>query len=104
MRAAVVLALMLGVLTPSGVWAGGEARLAADASAAMGSPAGALCQLVRDCAKAEKTFSGGWFAAADRAPSLLITAAAVEAIAPASPPHAVAIDSPPLAPRPPPLS
>jgi hypothetical protein len=104
MRAVFVFALILSVAAPplaSSIAAAASASGAAES--ALAPPAGALCKLVRDSAKAEKTFSGGWFAAAQRVAMVPTIAFADDAIAHAPQLHALAIDSPPLAPRPPPL-
>ena len=104
MRAVVVLALLLSVSTPPGLWhANAEAASKGASTAAMGSPANALCQLVRDCAKAEKTFSSGWFAAVDRTSGIQLGDSVDLPLWFAPPLHAIAIDCPPLAPRPPPV-
>lgn len=103
MRAAFVLALILGVAAPPVVSSiAAAASPAGAAESALAPPAGALCKLVRDSAKAEKTFSNGWFAATAHTPALPAPSDANEAFAHASPLHSLAIDSPPLAPRPPP--
>ena len=105
MRAAFVLALILSVAAPPLA-----SSLAAAASpvgateSAMAPPAGALCKLVRESAKAEKTFSSGWFAAPERAASLPSLGVADTDVPPSSPLHAIGFDAPPLAPRPPPIS
>src|SRR5688572_4876111 len=99
MRASFVLALLLSVATPPGMWhINAEASPHGAATAAMGSPAGALCQLVRDSAKAEKTFSGGWFAATERTSQLQLADSFDISIAFESRSNAIAIDCPPLAP------
>jgi len=104
MRAAFILALVLNVAAPPAVWpVSGTATPTSAADSAMASPAGALCQLVRDSAKAEKTFSNGWFAAAPHTATLPGPSDANDAFVPASQLRSLAIDSPPLAPRPPPL-
>ena len=104
MRAAFVLALMLSVAAPPlASLMVAAATSAAAAESALAPPAGALCKLVRDSAKAEKTFSNGWFAAPQRVATLPAIAFADDAIAPAPQLHAIAIDLPPLAPRPPPI-
>jgi hypothetical protein len=104
MRAAVVLALILSVAAPPLVssMAAAASPIGA-AESAMAPPAGGLCKLVRDSAKAEKTFSNGWFAAPQRVATMPAIASAEGAIAPAPQLHAFAIDALPLAPRPPPL-
>jgi hypothetical protein len=106
MRAVIVLALLLSVATPPGLWpASADASSGSGAaSALMGSPAGALCQLVRDSAKADQTFSTGWLPALDRASSLPLVVDSHHPVAHASLLHAIAIDCPPLSPRPPPLN
>jgi hypothetical protein len=103
MRAAFVLALILNVAAPPDWPVGGTATPTSAADSAMASPAGALCQLVRDSAKAEKTFSNGWFAAATHTATLPAPSDADDAFVHASQLRSLAIDSPPLAPRPPPL-
>ena len=104
MRAAFVLALLLSLATPPGLWpAGDSASPHQGGAAAMSAPAGALCQLVRDTATAEKTHSGGWCAAIERASSLSLPIDSDHPRPHASQLHAIAIDSPPLAPRPPPF-
>ena len=105
MRAAFVVALLLSLATPPGVWQTRPETTAGKgaAAAAMSSPAGAICQLVRDFAKADKTFSGGWLPAVDRAgvPRVLDFD---HPLAHASLLRAIAIDCPPLSPRPPPAA
>jgi hypothetical protein len=104
MRAAFVLALLFSLAAPPGVWSAGvNAPPQQDgALSGMSAPPGVLCQIVRDSAKAEKTFSGGWSAAIERAPSLAGPLDSDHPSAHASQRRALAIDSPPLAPRPPP--
>jgi hypothetical protein len=105
MRAAFVLALILSVTTPplaSLMVAATSPAVAAES--ALAPPAGALCKLVRESAKAEKTFANGWFAAPQRLEVLPALAYADDVIAHAPQLHALAIDLPPLAPRPPPIS
>jgi hypothetical protein len=104
MKAAVVLALLLGVITPPGVWPGSTdtSQGKGAASAAMSSPTGALCQLVRDSAQTGKTCAGGWLPALPPAASTAIAVDSDHPIAHASLLHAIAIDCPPLSPRPPP--
>jgi hypothetical protein len=106
MRAAFVLALLLSLVTPPGVWQTAPDSSAGKgaATAAMGSPAGAVCQLVRDFAKADKTFSSSWLPALDRASSFPLVVDFDHPIAHASLLHAIAIDCPPLSPRPPPVA
>lgn len=103
MRAAFVLALILHVVAAPAVWpsAGHGAPVGATESV-MAPPAGALCQLVRESARAEKTFSNGWLAAPPGAATLPAPSDANAAPAHASPLLSLAIDSPPLAARPPP--
>jgi hypothetical protein len=104
MRAAFVLALILSVAAPPLASSMAAAATAVGATeSALAPPAGALCKLVRDSAKAEKTFSSGWFAAPQRVAMLPSIAFTNDAIAHAPQLHALAIDIPPLAPRPPPL-
>src|SRR5688500_2818042 len=104
MRAVLVLALVLNVAAPPAAWpAAGTAAPVSATDSAMASPAGALCQLVRDSAKAETTVSNGWFATPPRTATLPAPSDADDAFAHASQLHSLAIDSPPLAPRPPPL-
>jgi hypothetical protein len=104
MRAAFVLALLLSLATPPGQWlAGDNASSHQGGAATMSAPAGALCQLVRDTGKSEKTFSGGWCAAIERASSPSLPVNPDRRRAHASPLPALALDCPPLAPRPPPF-
>ncbi len=104
MRAAFVLALILNVTAPPAVWPlGGTATPTSATDSAMASPAGALCQLVRDSAKAEKTFASGWFAAPQRATAVPPLAVADHDTLQPSYPHEIGFDAPPLAARPPPL-
>lgn len=104
MRAAFILALLLSLATPPGVWQKApETAAGKGAAAAMSSPVGAICQLVRDFAKADKTFSGGWLPAIDRSAAIPAVLDFDHPLAHASLLHAVAIDSPPLSPRPPPM-
>ena len=105
MRAAFVLALILSVTTPplaSLVVAAASPAVAAES--ALAPPAGALCKLVRESAKAQNTFAHGWFAAPQRLAVLPALAYADDVIADAPQLHALAIDLPPLAARPPPIS
>jgi len=104
MRAAFVLALLVSLAAPPGVWqAGVNASSQQDgALSGMSAPSAGLCQLVRDCAKAEKTFSGGWSAAMERASSRPHPLVSEHPSPHASQLRAIAINSPPLAPRPPP--
>src|SRR5688572_11036818 len=104
MRAAFVLALMLNVAAPAAWPTAGTAAPVSATDSAMASPAGALCQLVRDSAKAEKAFSNGWFAAPPRTATLPAPSDADDALAHASQLHSLAIGCPPIAPRPPPHS
>ena len=104
MRAAFVLALILSVTAPPlASLLVAAAAPAAAAESALAPPAGALCKLVRDSAKAEKTFASGGVAAPQRLAVLPALAYADDVIAHAPQWHALAIDIPPLAPRPPPL-
>ena len=105
MRAAFVLALILSMTAPplaSLMVAAAASAVAAES--ALAPPAGALCKLVRDSAKAEKTFTPGWVAASQRLAILPALACADDVTAHAPQFHALAIDRPPLAPRPPPIS
>ncbi|HEX4915000.1 MAG TPA: hypothetical protein VFV51_13625 [Vicinamibacterales bacterium] len=105
MRAAFVLALLVSLAAPPGGWqAGVNASPPPDARDGLSAPPGVVCQLVRDCGKAEKTFSGGWSAALSRAFSLPRPLDSDHPSAHAPQRRAIAIDSPPLAPRPPPSS
>jgi hypothetical protein len=105
MRAAFVLALILGVAAPplASLLAAAAAPAYA-AESALAPPAGALCKLVRDSAKAEKSFAAGWLAAPERTALLPALANAEQAIVHAPRLPALPIDAPPLAPRPPPHS
>lgn len=105
MKLAFVLALLLSVASPPGVWvaASDAATPGGAATAAMSSPAGAVCQLVRDFAKADKTFSGGWLPALHHTSAIPFAVDRDHPLAHASLLHAIAIDSPPLSPRPPPM-
>ena len=105
MRAAFVLTLILSVTTPPlASLLVAAAAPAAAAESALAPPAGALCKLVRDSAKAEKTFAHGWVAAPQRLAVLPALAYAEDVTADAPQLHALAIDIPPLAPRPPPIA
>ena len=103
MRAAFVLALVLGLASPSLTFS----ELAAPSKpgvSAMGSAAGAAAKLVRDTAKAEKSLSGAWLAVgATSAPHAVFEHVALIADQTSAPPS-LALDAPPLGPRPPPLS
>jgi hypothetical protein len=104
MRAVFILALILSIAAPP--LASSMVAAASPAGAAesgLAPPAGALCKLVRDSANVEKTLANGWFAAPQRMAVMPALAYANAAIAPAPQLHALAIDIPPLAPRPPPL-
>ena len=64
MRAAFVLALLLSVASPPMAWSAmADSSPKPGASVSLASTASAASQLVRDTAKAEKTFSGGWLTA-----------------------------------------
>ena len=103
MRAAFVLGLILSVAAPpvASLLVAAASPIAV-AESSMGPPAGAFSQLVRDSATAEKTFSSGWFAIPPRVAPLPAIVAAEEAVAHAPQLAAIALNLPPLAPRPPP--
>ena len=105
MRAAFVLTLIFSVTTPplASLMVAAAAPAAA-AESALAPAAGALCKLVRDSAKAEKTFASGWVAAPQRLAVLPALAYADDVIAHAPQVLALAIDIPPQAPRPPPIA
>ena len=106
MRAAVVLALILGVVAPPVPWTAPEP--ASQEQPQAGAPALASpttsCAWVRGSVKAEKTFSGDRLATIDRQPRRPASEHAVVRIAPATQSSQLALDNPPLAPRPPPLA
>jgi hypothetical protein len=104
MRAVFVLALILSVAAPPSAWPlGVTAAPTSSADSAMASPAGALCQLVRDSAKAEKTFASGWFAAPQRVAAMPPFTVGDRDTPQPSHLHPIGFDAPPLTPRPPPL-
>lgn len=104
MRAAFVLALVLSVASPPVAW-----RAMADSSPKAGAPVSlasttsAASQLVRDTANADKTFSGGWQAAAEAPVHHQEFEGSVLLVHQTSQPPNLSLDCPPLAPRPPPL-
>jgi hypothetical protein len=106
MRAAVVLALILGVVAPPVPWIASAEATAQERPkagiAALASPVSAACALVRSSAKAEKTFGGDWFATIDRQPRHPASEHAIVRVAPTTQPSHLDLDNPPLAPRPPP--
>jgi len=108
MRAAVVLALVLGVVAPPVPWTAPEAPAFGGsrdaASGAVAPPVSAACSLVRSSAKAEKTFGGDWLATLDRRPHHPASEHAIVRVAPTTQASHLDLDNPPLAPRPPPLS
>jgi hypothetical protein len=103
MRPAVVLALVVGVAAPPLTW-GRAPDLSANAgAAALASPSATICKLGRNSAKAEKTFAGEWAATLDRQPQDPASGHAIVRVAPAAQASHLDLDTPPIAPRPPPL-
>ncbi len=104
MRAAFVLALVLSVASPPVAWSAmADSSPKTGASVSLASTASAASQLVRDTAKAEKTFSGGWLTAPDAPAHHQEFAGSVLVVHQTSQPPNLSLDCPPLAPRPPPL-
>ena len=105
MRAAFVLALVLSVASPPVAWgAMADSPLKPVASVSLASSTSAASQLVRDVAKAEKTFSGGWLTAPDAPATSHEFAASALVVHSTTPSPNLSLDCPPLAPRPPPLA
>jgi hypothetical protein len=104
MRPMVVLALIAGVIAPPVPWTAAPEAAPKAAASALAAPASPACALVRNAAKAEKTFSTDWAAAVDCQPRHPASAVATARIDAATSPSHLDLDSPPLAPRPPPLS
>jgi len=105
MRAAFVLALVLSVSTPPVAWSAmADSPLKPGASVSLASATSAASQLVRDTAKAEKTFSGGWQAVPEAPTYHQAFEGSVLVVDQTTQPPNLSLDSPPLAPRPPPIS
>lgn len=100
----VVFSLIVCLSAPQVSWVAIELPSRQTGCSDLGSPASAASQFVRATAKAEKTFSGGCLAGPD-GPSLHAPAHLVETATarPSDPPN-LALDCPPLAPRPPPIA
>ena len=103
MRAALVLALVIGVIAPPVPWTASPESTPRTGMTALASPVSAACALVRSSAKAEKTFGGDWLATVDRQPHHPASEHALVRVAPTTQPSHLDLDNPPLAPRPPPL-
>lgn len=104
MRAAFVLALVLGVASPPVAWSAmADSPLKSAASVSLASSPSAASQLVRDSAKADKTFSGGWLTPPESPAQHQAFEGSVLSAKQATPPPNLPLDCPPLAPRPPPL-
>jgi hypothetical protein len=105
MRAAFVLALLVSVASPPVAWSAmADSSPKAGASVSLASTASAASQLVRDTAKAEKTFSGGWLTAPEAPAHHQEFEGSVLVVHQTSQPPNLSLDCPPLAPRPPPLA
>ena len=105
MRATVVLALVLSVASPPVAWSAmADAPLKSGAAVSLASTTSAASQLVRDTAKAEKTFSGGWLNAPETPAHHQAFEGSVLVVDQAAQPPNLSLDCPPLAPRPPPLA
>lgn len=103
MRAAVVLALILGVVAPPVPWTASPEVTPKTGSSALASPVASTCALVRSSAKAEKAFGGDWLATIDRQPHHPASEHAIVRVAPTTQTSHLDLDNPPLAPRPPPV-
>jgi len=81
-----------------------ELRLSQAGCSDLSSPGSSSSQIVRAAAKADKTFASAGLAAPE-SPTLHVPAQYVDAATahPSDPPH-LALDCPPLAPRPPPIA
>ena len=104
MRFAAALALMLSFVTPPVVWSGAPEASPKAGAVSLAAPSGAACALVRNAAKAEKTFSSDWAATLDRQPQHPTQASATARVDAAISLSHLDLDNPPLAPRPPPLT
>ena len=100
----IVLSLILCLSAPQLSWGSIELRSSQAGYSELASPGGSSSHIVRATAKADKTFSSGCLAASESA-ALHPPAHDVETAAarPSDPPN-LALDCPPLAPRPPPLA
>ena len=104
MRAGLILALVLSVVTPPLPWTAALEGAPKAGATALGSPVSWACALGRNSAKAEKTFAGDWLATPDRQPAHPAGAHAIVRVAPTAPPPHLDLDNPPLAARPPPVA
>lgn len=100
----VVVLLILCLSAPQVPWGSIEQRSSQSGCPDLASPASSSSQIVRATAKADKTFSGGGLSAPE-SPSFYLHAQDVETATtrPSDPPN-LALNCPPLAPRPPPLA
>jgi len=99
-----VLSLILCLAAPQLSWGAIELPSLQTGGSDLGSPASSAFHIVRAAAKADKTFSSGGLATPETA-ALHPPAHEVEhAVARPSDPPNLALDCPPLAPRPPPLA
>ena len=80
-----------------------DSPLKSAASVSLASSTSAASQLVRDIAKAEKAFAGGWLAAPDAPVHHQKFEGSVLVVHETTQPPNLSLDCPPLAPRPPPL-
>jgi hypothetical protein len=103
-RPAIVLWLVLCVSAPQLPWGSIELRASQSGCSDLAAPANSSSQLVRAIAKAEKSVSAGCVAPPE-SPSLhpSVDEVATTNARPPDPPS-LALDCPPLAPRPPPLA
>jgi hypothetical protein len=104
MRAAVVFALILGVVAPPVPWIAAPEAAPEAGATALASPVSSACALVRSSAKAEKTFGGDWLATLDRQPHHPASEHAIVRVRPTAHTANLDLDNPPLAPRPPPVA
>ena len=103
MRAPVVLALILSIVAPPMTWAGASEGSSPAGISSLAAPAATICKLGRNTAKADKTFSTDWAAALDRQPQHPAPEDAIVVVARAASLSHLDLDTPPLAPRPPPF-
>jgi hypothetical protein len=103
MRAIYVLVAILSFATPQVSWGALEQSLSSSGGIVLASPAASTAQLSRAVVKTDKTFSTT-FAIPPAVALLQPHSCGIDyhAVAPADPPN-LSLDTPPLAPRPPPV-
>jgi len=99
-----VLWLILCLSAPQLSWGATEVPSVQTSGADLGSPASSTFHIVRATAKADKIFSGGYLAAPENPARHTPAQDVATATARPSTPTSLALDCPPLAPRPPPLA